>query len=325
MFRILAIDGGGIRGVISAVLLDFLETRLNAPVAELFDLIVGTSSGGILAAGLTVPAKDKQRPKLSAADMLALYVEKGPAIFARSFWHGVTSVYRLLEEEYNAAPLERFLKSYMGEATLADCLKPVVLTSYDIERRRPYYFKTRAAQVSPDRNHYLYDAARATSAAPTFFKPALTLSLAASPTRRALIDGGVFVNNPSLCAFSEASSNGIRPEDMLLVSLGTGTANRKIAFDEAKDWGLLGWIRPLFSLMMDGQSDAADFHLRQLLPDAELMSAQRYFRFDTELDIANDNIDEASGTNIRNLKKEAEQILENQQAEMDRLLRLLRA
>ena len=169
MYKVLSIDGGGIRGVIPAVLLEHIEKKTGKRIAELFDLIVGTSTGGILAIGLTVPGA-RGVPKYSATEMLALYAERGTEIFARSFWRGVTSLGGALDENYDHRPLERILKEYAGDATLRDCVKPVVITSYDIERRQPYFFKTRKALRTKDRNHFLRDAARATSAAPTFFR-----------------------------------------------------------------------------------------------------------------------------------------------------------
>jgi hypothetical protein len=147
--------------------------------------------------------------------------------------------------------------------------------------------------------------------------------MAQNPTRRVLVDGGVFVNNPSLCAWVEAQTMAEDPDDVLVVSLGTGVATRKIAYEDAKDWGAVGWIRPIISVMMDGGADAADFHLRQLLPDKRQPEKQRYFRFDTQLDLALDDMDAANAGNIRALQQEAAQIIEDQGDEFDRLIALL--
>ncbi len=325
MFKILSIDGGGIRGVIPSVLLQHLEEKLGKPIADMFDLIVGTSTGGILATGLAVP-KSGGKPKFTAEDMLALYAEQGREIFERSFWKGITSGGGAIDERYSHKPLEKLLKQYLGDATLKDCLVPIVVTAYDIERREPYFFKTRRAKEKADRNHLLRDAARATSAAPTYFEPVEVRGLARSrATRRALVDGGVFVNNPAMCAFAEAVAMDAKPADLLMVSLGTGIATRKIPYDEAKDWGALGWVRPIIDVMMDGEADAADYQLRQLMPDQKHGDKQRYFRFDTELDLALDDMDAAGAGNIRNLKEEAAQILRAQKAEIARLLKLLKS
>lgn len=324
MFKVLSIDGGGIRGVIPGMLLQHLEEATGRPISALFDLIAGTSTGGILATGLTVP-KSGGTPKFSAADMLALYAERGRDIFYRSFWRGVTSIGGVTDEQYDHRPLEKLLKQYLGDATLADCLTPIMLPSYDIERREPYFFKTRHATEQKDRNHYLRDAARATSAAPTFFEPALIKSMAKKPTRRALVDGGVFVNNPGMCAYVEACSHGAQPEEILVVSLGTGTANRPIPYDDAKDWGAVGWIRPIISVMMDGVADATDYQLRMIMPGDADKDDQRYFRFDTDLDLALDDMDAANAGNIAALKSEARQIMQSQAKELERLVGLLKA
>ncbi|MEX2644392.1 MAG: CBASS cGAMP-activated phospholipase [Acetobacterales bacterium] len=324
MYKILSIDGGGIRGVIPAVLLQQIEKRTKRPVAELFDLVVGTSTGGILAAGLTVPkSRTAKTPKFTAEDMLALYVERGCDIFERSFWRGVTSCGGVTDEQYDHRPLEKLLKEYLGDATLADCLAPIVVTSYDIEEREPYFFKTRLAREVKDRNHMLRDVARATSAAPTYFEPVVTPSMAQRSTRRVLVDGGVFANNPAMCGFSEAVSQGIAPADMLVVSLGTGVATREIPYEDARNWGLLGWVRPILSVMMDGQADSADYHLRQMVPPEG--DGRRYFRFDTPLELALDDLDAANAGNIRNLVTEAEQIVETEAAALDGLVALLTA
>ncbi|MEH6517826.1 MAG: CBASS cGAMP-activated phospholipase [Halioglobus sp.] len=324
MKHVLAIDGGGIRGVIPGVLLAHIEDKVGKPISEIFDLIVGTSTGGILAAGLAVP-NARGKPKFSAEDMLQLYTEEGHEIFSRSFWKGVTSVGGTLDEKYDEKPLEKLLRQRMGEATLKDTLTSVVITSYDIEKRAPYFFKSRRAKRSKDRNHYLRDAARATSAAPTYFEPEVVRSLAARSTRRVLIDGGVFVNNPAMCAYSEAIDMGLNPADMTIVSLGTGTATREIPFEDAKDWGLAGWVRPIISVMMDGQADSADHHLKELLPWKDEGGKQRYFRFDVELESALDDMDAAHAANIAALKSEAERIMDTQQIEMEHLTKLLRS
>lgn len=322
MFKVLSVDGGGIRGVIPAALLVHIEQETGKRIADIFDLLVGTSTGGIIAIALSTP-DEGGKPRHSAEDMLELYAARGREIFDRSFWRGVVSVGGTLEERYDAQPLEKLLKQYLGNATLKDCLTPVVVTSYDIERRAPYFFKTRRAREKQDRNHYLRVAARATSAAPTYFEPELAKSLARNPTRRVLVDGGVFVNNPAMCAYAEAAAMGVKSDDILIASFGTGNATRKIPYEEAKSWGALQWARPILSVISDGVADAVDYQLRQFLPGQGQTDAQRYFRFDTKLDLALDDLDAAGAGNIRNLKDEAAQILDVQSDAMARLIEKL--
>jgi len=325
-FKILAIDGGGIRGVIPAVLLTHIERITRKPTAELFDLIVGTSTGAILSAGLTVKeSKTSRKPRYSAQDMLELYTERGHEIFRRSFWRGVTSPFGINEERYDHGPLERILKKYLGEDTLTDCLVDVVMPSYDIERREPYFFKSRRAREKKDRNHLLWQSVRAATAAPTFFEPAKVTSLAQRGTTRYLIDGGVFVNNPAMTALVEAISLGRAADDTLVVSLGTGIATRKIAYEDAKGWGLTGWVRPIIDVMMDGAADAADYQLAQMIPDKAAGDDQRYFRFDKKLTRALDDMDAAHRANIDALRTEAEEIIATQGPEFFRLEQSLAA
>ncbi|WP_336232524.1 patatin-like phospholipase family protein [Thalassospira sp. CH_XMU1458] len=322
MFKILSIDGGGIRGVIPGTILQHIETEIGKPISEIFDLIFGTSTGGILAAGLTVPGANN-KPKFSAAEMVTLYTEHGADIFHQSPWDKVSSGGGVWDELYSHKNLEQLLKQRLGETELKDTLCPIALTSYDIELRQPYFFKTSRAQKSSGRNHLLRDAARATSAAPTYFEPAEIMSLSRPQVRRALIDGGVFVNNPTICAYAEAKTLSYRDEDLLVVSLGTGVGNWKIPYDDAKDWGKVGWVRPLISVMMDGASDAVDFQMNQLLPGNGSGKKQRYFRLDTDLKLASEEMDDPKPGNIQNLKDEANRIIEENTAQLETLFKLL--
>ena len=318
-YKILSIDGGGIRGVIPAVLLARMEALTGKPISHLFDLIAGTSTGGILAVGLATPRKGgggrgSRSPKFRASDLLALYEDRGKDIFERSFWDGVTSLGGLTDETYPSDGVETVLQQYLGDLQLKDALTEILVTSYEIEDRQPYFFKrskARDEETSALRNHLLRDVARATSAAPTYFEPAKVLPVGGSEDEaRHLIDGGVFANNPALCAYAEAISLGTSPDDVLLVGLGTGVATRSIEYDEAKDWGMVGWIRPVLSVMMDGVADAVDYQLKQMLPTED--PDARYYRFDIHLREALDDLDAAHRANIEALKREAERILDDQ-------------
>lgn len=334
-YRVLSIDGGGIRGVIPAALLTEIEQRTGKRIAEMFDLVAGTSTGGIIAVGLTAPDQ-AGKTKYRAADLLDLYESHGQEIFTRSFWKGITSVGGVSDEKYDAGNLERVLNQYLGDAQLKDAVCDLLVTSYDIERRRPYYFKRIRARESGDRNHLLRVVARATSAAPTYFQPAIVHAIGGA-TVRYLIDGGVFANNPALCAYAEACDLKRPANEIFVLSLGTGINTRKIAYDDAKDWGLIGWVRPVISVMMDGVADAVDYQLTQLLTAALVYDvddqpalgadAPRYYRFDIRLENALDDMDAANRANIDALKGEAQRIIDHPQMKpaFDRLCDELRA
>ena len=324
---ILSLDGGGIRGLIPARILQELESRTERPIHELFDLLVGTSTGGILATGLAQPRKGKTESPCTAQDLVEIYSKRGSEIFSRSLWKGVTSLGGYSDEKYDAAPLEGILHELLGDAELKDTVPDIIVTSYDIERRKPYLFKTSKARAGePARNHLLRHVARATSAAPTYFEPLLLDNgqwNGEHDNRRALVDGGVFANNPSMIAISEAVSSGTELSEIILCAIGTGMNDRKIPYEEANDWGPLGWAKPVISVMMDGMSDSAHYHARQLLPDSADSGEQRYFRFDIPLEIALDDIDAAHRANVVALSHEADKILKRQGDELDQLTEIL--
>ena len=137
-------------------------------------------------------------PKFKASDLLALYEEHGKDIFRRSFRDKITSIWGWADEKYPNDGIEAVLESYFGDAELKDALTEILVTSYEIEERQPYFFKSRKAKENPqERNHFLRDVARATSAAPTYFEPAEIHTVGGPATRtRYLVDGGVFANDP---------------------------------------------------------------------------------------------------------------------------------
>ena len=146
--NVLAIDGGGIRGLIPAVVLTDIERRTGRRTAELFDLIAGTSTGGILAAALGCPGADGG-PRLRAEELIELYVTEGPRIFDRSLLKRVSSAEGLIDERYDADGLVAALVTYVGDVRLSQTVVPVLLTAYDIERRRAFFFRTERARNNP--------------------------------------------------------------------------------------------------------------------------------------------------------------------------------
>lgn len=318
--RVLSIDGGGIRGIIPAMLLAEVEQRTQTPIARLFDLIAGTSTGGILALGLTIRGQNGA-PKFRAQDLVELYEREGAHIFNRSTWHRIRAFGNAVEEKYATDGISGVLERYFGSARLKDALADVLVPSYEIERRQPFFFRSRIARDSAEYDYPLRDVALATSAAPTYFEPHQIIVNEDPLDYYALVDGGVFANNPAMCAYAEAKADDARA-DVLLVSLGTGELVRPIFYDEAKDWGLLNWAQPILGTVFDGVSDTVDYQLARLLPSGG-RRGRRYFRFQTRLDEGSDDMDDASRTNIRVLKLQAEEMIRRHRHELSVLCRRL--
>ncbi len=317
MKKILCIDGGGVRGLIPALVLAEIEQRTGRSIASLFDLIAGTSAGGIITLGLTVD-NGSGAPAHTATDLVDLFEEHGEEIFPQSFLKKVTSAKGLLDELYLHESFEKLLLQYLTDAPLHTALTNVLVPTYDIEDRRPFLFKN----WREDRNMVpMWQVGRAASAAPTFFEPAL---VEMNGKKHALIDGGVFANNPTMCAYAEARRMYYDQDDRyLVVSLGTGELTRPILYNEAKDWGKLEWAVPILGVVFDGVSDVTNYHMHQIL---NLDSAERqFYRFQTRLDKASDDIDNVKPENIAALKQEARDILDIQTENIDRVCEYLLA
>jgi uncharacterized protein len=342
--KVLSIDGGGIRGIIPAVVLAAIEQRMGQPACEIFDLISGTSTGGIIALGVTVPAEGQQLPRWSAKQLVGMYESEGPKIFHRSLVRTIETVDGLLVEKYAATGLEAALERYMGDAQLSQALTDVLIPSYDIHAHEPFFFKSftprarpaagaavpgagdtpdAAARPSapPAPDHPMTVVARATSAAPTYFEPEDVHSSvepgAGQASEYVLVDGGTFANNPAMCAYAEATRNNPGAE-VLIVSLGTGRLTESISFEQAKHWGLIKWAHPLLGVIMDGSSAAIDYQLDELLGADE-----GHFRFQTLLDGVSDSLDDASPANIAGLRKRGEELVASDAARLDEICRLL--
>jgi patatin-like phospholipase/acyl hydrolase len=304
----LSIDGGGIRGIIPAIVLSFIERNTGKPICQLFDLIAGTSTGGILALGLTKPnPRNLSQPHYQAEDLINIYQEKGPTIFSRDIWHKLHSTWNLTDEKYPSLGIEEVLTDYFEDILLSQALTELVIPSYEIEKRACFFFKRKKARENPLANDFLMrKVARATSAAPTYFEPCRIVNGDQKPYW-ALIDGGVFANNPAMCGFAEALAIYGLNQKYLVVSLGTGQLTRPLYFVEAKDWGLAGWAQNIISVIFDGVQDTVDYQLRQLLPGID--GPSRYYRFQVKLDKGNDDMDDASQTNLDALRHKADDLL----------------
>ncbi len=336
--RVLSIDGGGIRGIIPAMILAEIENRMGKPICELFNLIAGTSTGGILTCGLTKPHPDQPgQPHYSAEKLVDMYREEGEKIFHESQLGRHLSVDKLLRPKFASKGRDQVLTEYLAATPLKEALTEIFITSYDIELRAPVFFVNNSKKEQTRSKVYrkvcngftMKQASMATSAAPTYFEPyKLDTGHLTDNGHYALVDGGVFANNPASLALMETfidykrEGHGIRMEDVLLVSLGTGSLIRKFPYTEAKNWGAVKWILPIISITLDGTSESVAVQLEQLMPKAQDIPSQ-YYRFQAFLNTANDDMDDASPANIANLEALAKQIIAETDQELDELCQQL--
>lgn len=260
------------RGIVPAAILGQISHQLevlgsNIPLYAYFDLIAGTSTGGLLALGLSVPApksnlpgdgrapipvyedikgrrffggKPKQRyrgtipPSIDLAALEELYFQRGTSIFPRS---QTRLIGQMFLDKYDEQPLERFLFEMFGNTPLEEAMVPTLIVAYDSDEGQPFHL------TSYETGSFLYrEAGRATSAAPTFFRPAVLYDRQRQKTVR-LIDGGVIANNPSLFAYQEAKK--LYPDATRYHILSLSTAGTNYTFKtNGASIGVMGWIDP---------------------------------------------------------------------------------
>ncbi len=326
-FRVLSIDGGGIRGIIPSTILLHLEQEIkkqygtDKDISDYFDLMVGTSTGGILALTLCI-ADENGKQKYSAQELVDVYVKNGPKIFNKSIWRTLSSVAGLNEAIYDEKALEDVLFHYFEDQRLSHLRKPCLIPAYDIENRQPHFFRQSSALECKHKDFYIKDVARATSAAPTYFEPANIKS--AALINFSLIDGGLYANNPSMCAFAEARNrhdvNSV--EDISILSLGTGEEKQPYPYHKAKDWGATSWIKPVIDIMAGGVSDTNHFQLQQLFASSQC--SEQYLRIQEALpNDCSSKLDDAHQDNIKALKLAGTALAKKKQQELEAFVKLL--
>lgn len=306
--KVLSIDGGGIRGIIPAVILSELRNRLQVDLHTVFDLISGTSTGGIIALGIGTTCHDEE--PYTPEHLIELYVQNGPAIFKKHLFTWLVEIFR---PKYSAEPLENILAEFFGEAELSSALTPLLISSYDLQGQLPFFFKSHRIASDPTFNWRVAQIARATSAAPTFFPPLRLVR----EQEYSLADGGVFVNNPSMAAYAEARQLYPDASKILVISVGTGDRKDCITYEASRTWGLVGWARQITPIFMDSVSEAVDYELAHL-PGCTYVRLQM-----PDLAPASSLMDDVSAGNLMNLQIAARKYIAACSATLDQLCGML--
>ncbi len=318
--RVLSIDGGGVRGIIPAIVLAEIESRTGKPIAELFDLIGGASTGGILALGLTAPDQNG-KPKFTATQMVDFYVSKLGSIFYSSLFRRIFFFLDFFRPKYSPSGLEENTEKLVGNTKLSDAITEVLVPAYEIEKGKAVFFKSKNVKNDKQEDFYMKDIVRATSAAPTFF-PAAKIKPVEGENTYYMIDGSTFASDPSMCAYAEAKNIYPEMESVILVSLGTGRHSKTIPYRKARLWGSLFWAVPVLNILFDGMPDTVDYQLKKIL-NVNSPHQQYFFRLQVELDGTNDSLDDASSQNLKKLRGLAEKMIEDQTTLIDEMCRIL--
>lgn len=321
------------RGIVPALVLKSLQMRLAKlnPDAQLwnsFDLMTGTSTGILIALGLTKPQRDSEGNCLQAAeygidDIIDTYRLHAGEIFPQTTFRALRQVMQAFGEKYDSTHFERLVKRLYGQTPVRDALTNLVLTSYDTEARRPFFFKRRPEHYRPadDLDFLMRDAARAGCAAPTFFEPAYISPLPPAFGSYCLVDGAVFANNPAMVGYIEARKLYPRAKKFVILSLGTGSTVKRFTYHEMKNWGYIDWVSPtkgvpITSIAIDGQVESANYQLGKL-------EGVEFHRLDAPLIGCSEEMDDASDRNMNALQRLAQGIIQTNDARLESVARTL--
>ncbi|KAK7376876.1 hypothetical protein VNO80_02294 [Phaseolus coccineus] len=339
MVTLLSIDGGGIRGIIPGVILGFLESELqkldgdDARLADYFDVIAGTSTGGLVTAMLTAP-NENNRPLYAAKDIKDFYLEHTPKIFPQNKgWNLISSVMKfgrtLWGPQYDGKYLHKLIREKLGDIKLHQTLTNVVIPAFDIKHLQPTIFSSFQVKKRPYLNGKLSDICISTSAAPTYL-PAHSFETKTHKDafKFELIDGGIAANNPALVAMAEVSNEithegscgsvNVKPlqyKKFLVISLGTGSQTQEMKYSaaDASNWGVVGWVTntngsPLIDAFSHASSDMVDFHITSVFQARR--SEHNYLRIqDDTLTGDLSSVDIATEKNLNGLVQVAEALL----------------
>ncbi|MGL4997653.1 MAG: patatin-like phospholipase family protein [Cetobacterium sp.] len=323
--RILSIDGGGVKGVVPAIICQYLENELSKYMNrkvflhQYFDLVVGTSTGGILGALYVSPNYH------TANEIVDLYKNCGDRIFKKNIIRRVSSFGGILRPKYSTKALEELSQSLFGDINLSDTIKPFMTTSYDLIRAKEIFFDSLNAKKKPLKNFKLKDVVIASSSAPVYFNAKKLVSL--NNEIYNCIDGGIFANNPALIAYAEARNIDFKKhlkenkpsfpgsDDMILISIGTGKKDGYKNYEHLKTKGGAKWMMPIIDILFSAQSNTDDFVLRKIFDSSK--NKWNYYRLNPSLYKGSLDLDNKSITNINNLCSDTHDFIKKNKDKLD--------
>jgi len=316
--NILSFDGGGIRGLLSAKIASYIENNLSGNFCDHFDIISGTSTGGIIALGLNIPTS-LGRPKYTAEKLIDIYRENGKHIFSRSFSQRFSSGFGLLGSKYSSEGISDVVYKYFNNINMSESISNTLITSYGIEGDCPVYFKSSNAINKQEYWDYpMYKIAQATGAAPTFFPPVELKNQKGE--RHLLVDGGIVRNNPSQSALAYSKELYPYAEEYHILSIGTG---RTTTVTNSTPGGILNWASNILEYIMDGSSQSTDFELRHAfdaMKKNEKSEKSTYYRLQPEILQKDSTMDKYSSRHLTKLENYADNYIHNNREYLNKII-----
>ena len=283
---LLSLDGGGIRGLMQLQIIAEIEKTTQKSIIELFDAVVGTSIGGIIASLLTMPDPlNQKKPKYSAQDLLNIFASRKTEIF-KSKWQ---SCFGLFKTRYKTTSFINLLKDLAGDNKFSDRLLPTALVTHNLITNEEQIFSSRDHE-----DFYTWALAAATGAAPTYFKPQRVFPVDCYPYHRGYVlsDGGTCMNNPTMAGVALMNEvYNVDADDLNVVSLGTGTSGTSQLNTKLLRGGILTWGFTIANTCVAGQASSTN-------KLAELYCKENYHRLNPVLDRNNMKLDNISEGNL---------------------------
>ncbi|XP_065050187.1 patatin-like protein 2 [Musa acuminata AAA Group] len=335
LVTVLSIDGGGVRGLIPATILAFLESKLqeldgpDARIADYFDVIAGTSTGGLVTTMLTAPNNDG-RPLFAAKDIIQFFLDNSPKFFPQKKAGIVWNLFDAATgPKYDGKFLHSKIQELLGDTKLSQTLTNIVIPTFDIKLLQPIVFSTFETKYTPLKDALLSDICIGTSAAPTYLPGHYfqTEDHQGGTREFNLVDGGVAANNPTLTAMSQVTKEilmenadffPIKPADsgrFLVISLGTGSNKQegKFSAQESAKWGLLEWLynkgsTPIIDIFFQASADMVDIHVPVLF--RALHSEEHYLRIQDDTLVGDaSSVDISTRENLEKLVEMGNELL----------------
>lgn len=334
-FKILCIDGGGLRGVVPLTILMKVEELTGKKIHESFDLIAGTSTGGLITCAVSLKNAAKPDEALySLQQVMDVYINRGEEIFPDhnklvDLFHKGTDLFK---PKFKDDGIEKVLKDLVKDYRMNDCFNDIMVCAYDLNNNIPLFFKSREAKKNPAQNALLYDICRATCAGPTYL-PSFHMVYPndkENPERNC-IDGGVYVNNPSMATLAEFSKHfkeylpdsvnevDIDYNNVFVLSIGTGTYSCPISESDTTRKGEIYWATRIVEIMMRGVNRTTDYEMKQMMVDGNYVRLS----IDIDSDKHSDMSDSSPETTQYLIGAANEQVINNTQ-KMDALKAFLK-
>jgi uncharacterized protein len=313
--RILIVDGGGVDGIMPLVLLKYLEEKTNKPTSELFDFFTGTSTGSIIVSLLNIPNATGQS-RYSANEVLSLYTTVSKKVLTPSWIRRIFTINGLFSPHLSIKLLHKGFTEILGQnITFGNLMKHVSITTFNLLEKRLTMLNSWECN-SPVTRYPVADIISAAVATPAFFSPVKFTNIK-NNQEAFLIDGMIFANNPSLQAINEAFILYPNAKKFIVIHLGTGGDSinyLKLSGDRTNGWGLARWIYPMISILYKEQNKVIE----------NAITSIQYFSSSTKFHYSyfNKNLEKSSpfdtsNSNIENILKTAEELLDEQKDALD--------